>query len=409
MKILLVSDLNFGGAAVALRRLQIGLTHVPGFQTTWAHCSSPEQNEVDVAGWPPYHVQLLRRILRGSPKIVERLDFYGNSLAVGRFLKRSVPDVINLHNLHDAYQAAILTRLPPDVPLVWTLHDMWPLTGYCCYRVDCGQYDTGCLGNCPQLNLWGRTWESPSKGWRRKQLFYERNVNRIAFVSPSKWLGDCTRARVPKGARVRVIPNGVPHDVFKPIGDKSAVRKALGLPMERCIVLCGSQNIDDPRKGTNYLVNALKGFAARKHEGITVVAFGYKPRMGDTPADWIYTGAIRDEALLNLYYNAADVFVLPSLADNLPNTLIEAISAGTPCVTFDVGGCPEIIRDGETGFVARAKDVAHLAECVLRALDMGAEQRREMSENCRRIAVAEYDVKLQAQRYCALFEEMITP
>jgi glycosyltransferase involved in cell wall biosynthesis len=230
----------------------------------------------------------------------------------------------------------------------------------------------------------------------------------LHFVSPSRWLAGCARARLHEEVSVGVIPYGVPLDVFKPARDKRAVRLALGLPLEGSIVLCGAQNIDDARKGTRYLMQAIEMLNKRRREAVTVVAFGNAPKGSGLPADWIHTGTIRDEALLNLYYSSADVFVLPSLADNLPNTLIEATAAGTPCVTSDVGGCPDIVREGETGFVAKQQDAEDLAQCIEKVLEMDNERWRQMSVTCRRVAVAEYDVKLQAQRYLELFVEMIS-
>jgi glycosyltransferase involved in cell wall biosynthesis len=198
----------------------------------------------------------------------------------------------------------------------------------------------------------------------------------------------------------------IPIDVFRPIGNKIAVRQVLNLPLDGAIVLCGAQTVSDPRKGTRFLIDALKKIREKRRDSIKVVAFGYKPSDGTLPDDWVHTGTIHDEALLNLYYNAADVFVLPSLADNLPNTLIEATAAGTPSVTFDSGGCAEVVRDGANGFVARAGDAGHLAECIEKVLAMKDDQRLEMGEACRQIALREYDPKMQAQRYIELFESI---
>lgn len=407
MNVTLVSDLNRGGAAIALRRLLFGLKRISGVKAEWVHCGTVEPNTTSFASWPAFHVEVLRRLSRGRPRAAEYVRLYGNTLALQRFLVRRLPDIVNLHNLHESYLPSVIRRLPEEIPLVWTMHDMWPLTGYCCYSEECRKFEHGCLGDCP---LADRQTSSPGRvenEWRKRHSFYQQNAFRLSFVTPSRWLAGCAQAGFPGQCSIRVIPYGLPLDVYRPLGDRRSVRAALGLPEDAKIVMCGAMYTGEVRKGGHLLKDACALLRARKGPGVMVVAFGIKTEDEKSPEGWTCTGLIRDEALLNLYYNAADVFVLPSLADNLPNTLIEATAAGTPCVTFDVGGCPEIVRDGETGFVARAKDVGHLAECIEKVLDMGEERRREMSEACRRVAVAEYDVKLQAKRYVELFEEMV--
>jgi glycosyltransferase involved in cell wall biosynthesis len=116
---------------------------------------------------------------------------------------------------------------------------------------------------------------------------------------------------------------------------------------------------------------------------------------------------VRDERLMNLYYNAADVFVLPSLADNLPNAALEAAAAGTPCVTFGVGGCAEAVLDGTTGFVAGRGDAAALAEGISRIISMRGGERQAMRAKCRECAVDRFAPSMQAARYVRIFEELL--
>ena len=122
------------------------------------------------------------------------------------------------------------------------------------------------------------------------------------------------------------------------------------------------------------------------------------------PGGWRLAGTIEDERLLNLYYNAADAFALPSLEDNLPNTLLEAMAAGTPCVTFDVGGCGEVVKEGVTGYTARAGDAADLADRVVQILSASSEERDAMALACRERAVKCYALSVQAHRYADLLD-----
>ena len=396
--VVLVSDITGGGAGFDSERLYRGLCD-SGACSLWF--ALPGQCDMMLA--------LLRRILFRFTHSERIMEFAGNgfnNVAMARRVRKEQCDIINLHNLHCGMSFGLVKRLPSNVPIVWTLHDMWPLTGYCKYSCGCKKFEAGCIGDCPQENLWGLMLNDPHGEWRDRHLFFEKNAWRLRFVSPSRWLAGCARARLPKDIPIEVIPYGVPLKVFRPIGDKLAVRRALGLPLNRDIVLCGSLNINDPRKGTLFLVDALRRLRTRFNIDPCVVVFGLHADKRDIPAEWLCAGLIHDESLLNLYYNAADVFVAPSLADNLPNTLLEATAAGTPCVAFNVGGCSEVVRDGLTGFTARVNDIEDLAACINRTLDMTESQRAEMGSACRQVAEVEYGLGLQAQRYIKVFEDI---
>ena len=150
----------------------------------------------------------------------------------------------------------------------------------------------------------------------------------------------------------------------------------------------------------------MRDVARQMTSPVGVVVFGQGGGDLSLPEHWLHKGLIHDEELLNLWYNVADVFVLPSMADNLPNTLLEASAAGTPSVVFDTGGCAEIVRDGETGFVVEKGDVAALADRVLRVLTMPEAPIRTMQARCRSVAESEYGLVLQARRYAALFDAL---
>jgi len=242
--------------------------------------------------------------------------------------------------------------------------------------------------------------------WQAKQRFFVSNCDRMLMVAPSRWLADCARSRFGGEIRVECIPNGLNLDTYYPLARDCNVARLLGLPVGRPIILVGAASLEDERKGTKLLVEALAQVEEQKQ--ITVVAVGKKWNADWLPSSWVYPGVISDSQLMNQYYNAADVFVLPSLADNLPNTLVESTAAGTPCVTFDVGGCAEVVRDGKTGFVAQPGSTKSLTECVLRVLDLSQNEAMEMRQHCRSVAENEYSQELQAERYMKLFNEVLS-
>ena len=408
-RISLISDLTWGGAATACSRLLDGLKDREGISVEWRACEGdPGPGVVVGNNWPSLSYMALARIVQrfdSSGATASRIERLSNERAAKKYLAKQNPSLVNLHNIHEQMTSAFLRCIPSQVPIVWTLHDMWSLTGYCCYSFDCDHYLHGCLGECPQAGKWGTVLRQQDREWQKRQSFFDKNQHRITFVAPSQWLVNCAEARFNGNIRVEHIPYGLDLAEFKPLAEKNDLRRILGLSDKSAMVLVCAASLEDERKGTRLLVEALSH--VEKQKEITVVAVGKKWSADWLPSSWVYPGVIRDTQLMNLYYNAADVFVLPSLADNLPNTLVESTAAGTPCVTFDVGGCAEVVRDGKTGFVAQLGSTESLAECILRVLNLTANEAEKMRQRCRLVAEEEYSQELQAKRYLKLFDEMM--
>jgi len=402
----LLSDGTSGGAAIACSRLHRGLRGL-GCNASWMALNGLSCDASIAAAWPPLTAVLLHRLVMAVTRsewprrwVCDRL---GNSTMLS-FLRKFRPRLINLHNIHEGMTFRLLERLPSKIPLVWTLHDMWPITGYCCYSEACEKYATGCTGTCPQMGAWGKALRSPGREWRRRDALFRAIQERLVLVSPSQWLAECASRRVPRGVRVEHIPNGIDMDIFRPLPQREIARQVLGLPNDRPIIMAGACSLDDRRKGTHVLAAALSRLKA---DGLrfAFVAFGESHA---PPMEGEYKlGAVRDEMTLNLCYNAADVFVLPSLADNLPNTLVEAQAAGTPCVTTNVGGCPEVVSHGRTGFVARAGDEEDLATHIHAMLRMSQPESDAMRGESRETAKRRYALASQATRYASVFKEVM--
>lgn len=329
-----------------------------------------------------------------------------NSADMARAVNRTGAGVVNLHNIHDACTFSLLRTTSLRTPIVWTLHDMWPLTGYCCYSYGCPKFTSGCTGDCPQRGAWGPAWRSPAAEWGRRSTTYAKRRSRLTFVAPSRWMEGLVRARFGNGFNIRRIPNGLDLDVFRPTAETRVARRALQLPDDGKIIVTAAHWAEDPRKGADLLRAAVGRLRAELAERVIAVCVG--ETMGQRPVmdGWFHTGLIRDEALMNLYYNAADVFVLPTRADNLPNTLVEATAAGIPCVAFDVGGCSDVVKDGRTGYLAKPENPNSLADCIMQVLVQSPEERAAMSRACRNHATASYSMESQAKAYIALFDEM---
>ncbi len=315
------------------------------------------------------------------------------------------PDLINLHWVNYNYlQIEEITRL--NVPVVWTMHDMWPFTGGCHYSGDCNRYGKTC-GACPQLgslndqDLSRWVWQRKATAWSRANL---------TLVTPSSWLAD--RARESSlfcNQRIEVIPNGLDLDLYQPT-PRQVARRTLNLPQDKKIVLFGAVNATQSRrKGFHLLQPALQQLAhSTWQEQIDLVVFGANPSddQPDLGFKTHYLGKISDEKVLALAYAAADVFVAPSLQDNLPNTLVEAIACGTPCVAFQVGGIADIVEHQHNGYLAHPYHVEDLAQGIAWVLEH-PDRHQKLCNRSRQKAEQEFTLGRQAKRYLALFDQVI--
>jgi glycosyltransferase involved in cell wall biosynthesis len=283
---------------------------------------------------------------------------------------------------------------------------MWAFCGAEHYVGECRRYIDGYdSNNRPtgesgfDINRW--VWNRKKKVWK--------NLKNITIVTPSRWLAECAKTSVLfKGYRVEVIPNGIDTDIFKPM-DKELARKKLNLPFDKKLILFGAMNaMSDLRKGFKYLEEALKNIKFEKKKDIEIVVFG-SANSGDNnellfPAH--YLGNINDDKVLSMVYSAADVMVIPSIEDNLPNIIMESISCGTPCVGFNLGGIPDMIDHKVNGYLAKPLDSVDLAKGIEWILEDDA-RLLELSKNARIKVLEIFDMDIVARKYLSLYREII--
>lgn len=309
-------------------------------------------------------------------------------------------DIIHLHNLHgNFFSFTILPLLSRIAPLVWTLHDTWPLTGHCSYNYDCDRWEKGC-GKCPYLGEYPPIKvDTTALLWRLKGRAYCGSEMRIA--APSRWLADMAR-RSPllKPFEVHHIPYGIDTQVFQPV-DRLSARLGLRVPPDAEVVMIVALP-GAARKGVEHFLAALHKLPHDLSPWILVV--GGRGVLNGVPDRFPVreVGYVESSELMNLCYSSADVFVLPTLADNLPLTLLEALAAGTPSVSFEVGGVPDIVRHMETGYLCRYNDSEDLANGI-QTLLTNANVRSEMRARCRDVATKEYTNEVQARRYLEVY------
>ncbi|MFQ3662502.1 MAG: glycosyltransferase [Chloroflexaceae bacterium] len=401
-----------GGAAVAASRLAAGLvtagarvTRLVAFPDGQPH---PWQTEyLGAAGF------LLRRAARrvaspGLRAILDRLARPGAETALRRALLRLRPDVVHLHNLHGGAGAGWSPRLlavaGEHAPVIWTLHDMWPLTGRCVYSHTCDRFVTGCNTACPTAasypalppRLVGPAWEE------RRALVAA--VPHLAAVAPSRWMAAQARRGLWAGRRVEHIPNGLPLDHWRPL-PRAAARRALGLPTDGPVTLLAMPDLNDPRKGANL----LPALDATLPPGLTVLTMGAGRSPLQAPGLRVVPlGFVRAAERQATIYSAADLLIHPAPQDNLPLTVQEALACGTPTAALPVGGLPDLVRPGQTGWLAATPDAAGLAAVVSEALAAIAAG-ITLREQCRAVAEEEYGIATMVERHLALYREIALP
>ena len=324
----------------------------------------------------------------------------------GADVLRQLPqtDVLNLHWIAGFLDYRDFFRqLPPSLPVVWTLHDMNAFTGGCHYDENCGKFRLQC-GGCPQLDS-SEPQDLSRQIWLRKHEAFSFPVaQQLQLVTPSRWLAEEAKKSALFSKRVvSVIPNGINIENFQP-RDRRLAREMHGIPSKAKTILFVADSAGEKRKGLKILVEALKELENPEQYFFAIIGGGLSGQ--EFGGRFKALGFFEDEAALSFVYSAADVFVIPSLQDNLPNTAVEALACGLPTIGSNVGGIPEVVRNGETGLVFPPGDSRSLREGMA-ALLAEPERRESMAKVSRRIALEEYSLQLQAQRYEALYQKLL--
>ena len=284
--------------------------------------------------------------------------------------------------------------------VVWTLHDMWAFTGGCHYNRGCERYLSHCC-YCPYLKKPGE-YDIAFAQFEKKQRLYESAP--VTFVSPSRWLDALVqKAALTNGKPSLAIPNCIDTDFFRP-GNRDEARRAFGLPADKKLLLFAGANTQDPRKGFTYFQEAMRHSNLADSE-VVVLGKGKEEDFRNMPVKTHFLGKISDASQMVQAYNAADMLVVPSLEDNLPNTIMEAMSCGTPVVGFDTGGIPEMIGHLESGFITAPKSVSALPEGIQWLLKNNVDG--SVSENARKKVLQDYSEAVVAAQYAQLYDSLL--
>ena len=392
MKVLIISTTErTGGGAIAAKRLLTALNK-NGIKAKML-VRDKQTDDVNVASYGniiPKVMERLRLMCRLLKPFRQtwQYDLASDGIDILSTPEYKEADVIHLHWVNQGMLSLKQLRqmLLSGKRIVWTMHDEWPFRGIRHYTEE---------GNAMEDKKVSALEE---RLFKTKQEIYR--LGNIRFVGCSQWITDLAQEAMPN-ANVRHINNCIPHNIFHP-QDRQDARKAFSLPQDQKLILFTCQKVTDKRKGMAYLLEALKYLNEPKPHLVVVGGNTedlLNSNLGIDKGNLHFIPYVNGEREMARLYSAVDCFITPSLQDNLPNTIAEAMSCGTPCVGFNAGGIPEMISHMKNGYVAQycnSKDLAHGIECAL--------SHPEWKEAAMHSAAHDYSEDRVAKEYAKAYE-----
>lgn len=313
-------------------------------------------------------------------------------------------DLYHFQDISSVFSPIAFRWLAKRYKVIWTFRDCSPFTAGCIYPLDCEAFKVECR-KCPQIGDWPLLTSVDFSSYMHR---YKRNTARQGLfqaVTPCEWLANEAMKSGFFSEKPVVIHNSVNSDVFKPL-DKAETRTNLNLPLDTFIVLISSMDLESKYKGTIYALSALREF----NKSIFVLAVGKENHQSIhiTPCmDIKFTGIINNDELLAQYYAAADIFLFPTLADNLPNVVLETMACGTPSVAFATGGVPEMIEHDKTGWLATPKDTRSLVDGIKVAMS-DKNKLKSWGIDARAKALKEFNETILINKYLNLYNKVLS-
>ena len=418
MKILLIGKHpSTGGAAIASSRLMEVLKARGVDVKMLVQEGGAEDKGIysTTRGWLKHRINLLRFIYErlvflrheGSRDIRFLFSLANTGERIVRNRQVMEADIIHLHLINAGFLSLESLRelLKLGKPIVWTFHDMWPFTGGCHYALDCKGYTKEC-GMCPYL-------KKPAKGdlshriWRKKKRLFGNS--QVTVITPSLWLGECVReSSMLAHWQLSTIHNPMDHELYKPAGREEACGR-LGLDPSKKYILFGAANMKNMLKGFSYFLEAMQILAEKQKvaDNTEILLFGKSK--GESahsfPLPVREFAFVKSNRTMIDLYSVAHLFAIPSLQDNLPNTILESLFCGTPVVGFRTGGIPEMIIHRENGYLAEYKSSADLAEGM--AWGLKSEFYDRLSARTREIALERFSKDITAEKHIELYRNII--
>ena len=408
MRVLQISYYGYAGGAggaVAMRRLHFGLRNA-GIDSK-VLCALGANQSFDIMAFNR------SKALKKLDSLLRRATFrfgLNNILDVSSFRVRKhrsylEADIVHFHRIYDFFSYLAIPSLTERKVGILTLHDMWYFTGHCYHSLDCDRFKIGC-GKCPYPKIFPPIKKDSTRiEWRFKNRAYSRS--NLTIVSPSSWMTEQAKQSMLNRFQIYHIPPGVDTESYKPL-DRKQCRSLLGIPQDKKVLLFIAASLKNKIKGVDLLVKALQSLP-KSLKAETILLLVGKGGEHIATFDDIQTldlGYISSDRFKAIAYSAADLFIHPTRAEVAPLVLIESMACGTPIVSFRIGGVPDAVRPGITGYLAEPQNVESLRNRIVELLE-DSSQRNYMSQQCRAIALREYSFDLHMQRHINLYRGLL--
>ena len=350
----------------------------------------------------PLNNTKLQDFVRTGHKKLQWQDFFHLSsldLKNNPIIKNA--DIVHLHNIHgDYFSPFAVNELSKIKTVVWTLHDMQSFTGHCAHSYDCTKWQTGC-GNCPSLTTY--PWidfDTSAFIWKTKKMIFQKS--NFVIVTPSNWLKEKVEKSMLNHLPVFTIHNGIDTSIFRP-QNKQDCRQKLDIPADKTVVLFSAERgLRNHFKGGAYIQNIMQN---KDDDSLLFINIGGGNEVVKTETLWTIP-YIKDATIIAEYYASADIYLYPSLADNCPLVVLEAMACGLPIVTFQTGGIPELVEHLQTGYIAQYKDSADFQQgfsVLLHDNDL----RMQMSKNALARVSENFTMEIMNRKYVDLYTSFL--
>lgn len=395
---------HYGGTAVATLRLHQTLRKIGVDSNVLCGYVDGKYEKVDRLPRPNW-IKLFETLVKPIAKEFGLNDLHNFS----SFLFRHSPvfkknDLLHLHCIHHGYfNYLALPYLTAEKPAVYTIHDIWAFTGHCSVSYQCDRWKIGC-GQCPDLTILPAVKrDNTHLEWKLKQWAYQRS--NLSIVSPSTWITQQVQESILKDFPIYQIPHGIDIDVFRPL-DKNYCRLVLGIPPDKKVLMTiGS---DSFLKGADILQKSIQSLPISLQKDIIFLVMGKE--VGFLTQNFnckvCYVGSVEADRLKAILYSAADLFLFPTRGETFGLVALESLACMTPVVSFRVGGVPDIVRHGQTGYLAAPESSQEFTQGIVQLLE-DSNMRREMGQRGRQMALNEFSIELEAQRYIEVYAKIL--
>ncbi len=378
LKVLHINANTAGGAFIVAQRLHEALNlredvvskHLVfdgklGNYSLWAN--SPIRKTIALANHALDKLDFLK--YEASSKIRFQFNHASIGIDISEHPLVKEADIIHFHWVHKGFLSfkGLEKLLKLKKKFIWTCHDLWPVTGGCYYTWGCDHLKQGCF-DCKFLSKPGNP-DRSTHWYNIKDMLWGKGE--VRFITPSRWLAEIGNTskmfQSPQQKPIKAIPNAINTQFFAPVNaeNKRLLKQNLGLDPDLPVILFSAANLNNPAKGFEYFLQCMKDLVQLKARiQFLVLGRNYEQPMPDhLPAKFV--GFESDINSILSYYQASNIYVTTAIEDNLPTTVMEALSCGLPCIGFRIGGIPELIDDAKNGFILDSGDVKSLTRLLL--------------------------------------------